>query len=77
MPERSASVLQFADPAMTKTAVVGRVHPDGSITFRGKTYPNIKELPPECQALRPDVQAWAQWRRLYRAIAPRAKALTP
>ena len=76
MPERRASVLQFADPAILETGVVGRVHADGSITFRGTTYPNIKELPAECQALRPDVEAWAQWRRLYRAIAPR-KALTP
>jgi hypothetical protein len=53
-------------------ATVGRVHGDGSITFRGHTYATIKDVPPECQALRADVEAYKQWRRLYRAVAPRS-----
>ena len=49
---------------------VGRVHRDGSITFRGETYPTIKEVPADCLALLPDLETWKEWRRLYRAIDP-------
>lgn len=72
MSERAASVLPFADPSAR--GVVGRVHTDGSITFRGQTYPTIRELPPECLTLRADVETWTQWRRSYRAIAPARRA---
>ena len=30
-----SNVLPFVDPAVKETGVVGRVHRDGSITFRG------------------------------------------
>jgi hypothetical protein len=65
-------VLSFVTPS-DQEATVGRVHRDGSITFRGRTYPTVKDVPPECQALRTDVEAYAQWRRLYRAVAPQSR----
>jgi hypothetical protein len=52
---------------------VGRVHPDGSITFRGQTYRTIKEVPPECKMLRADLASEVQWRKLYRAVDPARK----
>jgi hypothetical protein len=52
---------------------VGRVHPDGSITFRGRRYCTLKDVPPECKALRPDIETHRQWRELYRPIDPRLK----
>jgi len=52
---------------------VGRVHSDGSITYRGRTYATIKDLPADWVALRPDVETWKQWIRLYRAIDPRGR----
>lgn len=70
MAYRGSNILLFADPAAKETGVVGRVHRDGSITFRGTTYATIKEVPQECQAIRPDVETESQWRRLYRAVAP-------
>ena len=63
-------ILPFAATADNEEARVGRVHWDGSITFRGKTYPTIKDVPPELQGLRPDVEAHSQWRKLYRAVMP-------
>lgn len=53
---------------------VGRVHRDGSITYGGKTYPTIKEVPPECQGVRLDVETYTEWKRLYRAIDPRLRS---
>jgi hypothetical protein len=70
MAYRGSNVLLFADPAAKETGVVGRVHRDGSITFRGHRYATIKDVPQECQAIRPDVETESQWRRLYRAVAP-------
>lgn len=52
---------------------VGRVHPDGSITFRGHRYPTLKEVPAACQGLRPDLDTHRQWRSLYAKIDPRGK----
>jgi len=49
---------------------VGRVHKDESISFKGKRYRSMKELPPECAALRADAEAHAQWAALYRAVDP-------
>jgi hypothetical protein len=66
-------ILPFADPAGKEESQVGRVHRDGSITFRGKTYPTIKDLPSQCLGLRPDVETHVQWRKLYRAVAPEAR----
>ncbi|HEX4964830.1 MAG TPA: hypothetical protein VF173_28715 [Thermoanaerobaculia bacterium] len=73
MLHRASKILPFVDPAVKGTAVVGRVHRDGSITFRGKTYATIKDVPQECQAIRPDVETETQWRHLYRAVAPEAR----
>ncbi|MBW8874306.1 MAG: hypothetical protein JF614_05035 [Acidobacteria bacterium] len=68
-----SNILPFVDPAAKETGVVGRVHRDGSITFRGKDYATIKDVPDDCQAIRPDVETEVQWRRLYRAVAPEAR----
>ena len=46
------------------------MHRDGSITFRGETYPTIKHVPPECLALLPDQETFKEWKRIYQAIAP-------
>ena len=66
----SARVLPFAPEPGAADRGVGRVHRDGSITFRGETYPTIKQVPPECRALLPDQETYKQWKRIYRAIAP-------
>jgi hypothetical protein len=49
---------------------VGRLHRDGSITYRGETYPTIKQVPADCLAIRPDQDTLKQWTRLYRAVRP-------
>lgn len=54
-------------------ALVGTVHRDGSITYAGVTYPSIRQVPPECKALRVDVDTYVQWKSLYRAIDPNRK----
>ena len=70
----TARVLTFLPESdRPEPAKVGRVHPDGSITFRGETYATIKDLPSECQALRPDLDTHKQWRRVYRVIDPRQR----
>lgn len=66
-------VLPFGDPALKEDAILGRVHPDGSIFFRGREYRSIREVPPDCLALRPDSATLAQWRRLYAAVDPRKR----
>ncbi len=67
----TARVLPFdARDTRVDSSRVGRVHRDGSITFRGKTYATIKDVPADCQALRPDLETHREWRRLYRAIDP-------
>lgn len=55
-------------------ALVGTVHRDGSITYAGVKYPSIRQVPPECKALRVDVDTYVQWKSLYRAIDPKARA---
>ncbi len=67
----SARVLTF-EPRPAGGGSVGRVHRDGSITFRGETYATIKQVPPECLALLPDQETFREWSRVYRAIAPPA-----
>ena len=52
---------------------VGRVRPDGAIVYQGRTYPTIRDVPADWIALRPDVDTWKQWLRLYRAIDPRRR----
>ena len=66
-------ILPFVTPSTREAGVVGRVHRDGSITFRGHTYATIKDVPPECQVFRADVEAYTQWRHLYRAVAPQSR----
>ena len=64
----SSRILSFADSSARQSGVVGTVHRDGSITFRGRLYPTIRELPVACITLRADVSSTAQWRFLYRAV---------
>lgn len=67
-------ILRFSrKPPEGQPPQVGRLHRDGSITYGGKTYPTIKDVPPECRAVRLDVETYREWKRLYRAIDPRAR----
>ncbi len=68
----SARVLPFDSHMPDAGRSVGRVHRDGSITFRGEHYETIKQVPPECQALLPDQETYSEWKRLYRTVAPSA-----
>ncbi len=68
----SARVLPFDPRPAGDDRSVGRVHRDGSITFRGETYATIKQVPPECLALLPDQETFREWKRIYNAIAPPA-----
>ena len=70
MLRRTPTVVSFAERAQAETRQVGRVHESGAITFRGRTYRTIKEVPPECVVFRVDLETYTQWRRLYRAIKP-------
>jgi hypothetical protein len=63
------TILPFVFDAKARGRSVGRVHEDGSISFKGKRYGSIRELPPECTALRGDVATYARWVKLYRAVA--------
>ena len=69
------------EPGNIRNAVpapsVGRVHDDGSVTFRGIRYRSLKEVPPECRILRADLAAETQWRRLYRAVDPGRRKKKP
>lgn len=65
-----ARILPFGRDAWEGKQRVGRVHRDGSITFRGTTYRTLKEVPAECVALRADLDTYRQWRALYRAVNP-------
>ena len=70
--ERGSRVLPFRTAAGAGSRV-GTVHRDGSITFGGVRYPSIRQVPPGCEALRVDVDTYAQWRNLYRAIDPKLR----
>ena len=66
-----AKILQMVvAPGEESPRQIGRVHRDGSITFRGRTYASLGDLPPECKGLRPDVRTHCEWRALYRQIDP-------
>lgn len=73
MPLTSSRILSFAEHSVRQSRVVGTVHRDGSITFRGRLYRTIRELPDACVTLRADVSSTAQWRALYRAVDPAAR----
>ncbi len=66
-------VLPFVADAAARGKSVGRVHKDGSISFKGRRYASVKELPRECTALRADAEAYAQWVKLYRAVDPKRR----
>jgi hypothetical protein len=66
-------ILPFRAAAAGGAPRVGTVHRDGSITYGGVRYPSIRHVPPGCEALRVDVDTYAQWRSLYRAIDPKAR----
>lgn len=56
------------DPARKPgDGLVGCVHVDGSITFEGRLYATLREVPASCTAFRADLPSTLQWRRLYRA----------
>lgn len=75
---RMGRVLKFAPlGADGRRPRVGRLHRDGSISFDGKRYATLKEVPPECTSLRPDVATHCQWRAIYRAIDPRRRPARP
>lgn len=66
-------ILPFAASRGKEDGLVGRIHRDGSITFRGTRYTTIKDVPSQCLSLRPDVETHVQWRMLYRAVAPESR----
>lgn len=72
-----APVLPFEPSSNAHTGSVGTVHRNGSITFRGKTYRTIRDVPPECVALRADLPSIVQWRALYRAVDPALRSRRP
>ncbi|MFI5120462.1 MAG: hypothetical protein ACHQM4_08620 [Thermoanaerobaculia bacterium] len=69
-PPLAARVLPFGTPSGARTGSVGTVHHDGAITFRGKTYRTIRDVPPECVVFRADLASIVRWRALYRAVDP-------
>ncbi|MFN7941068.1 MAG: hypothetical protein U0X73_05690 [Thermoanaerobaculia bacterium] len=71
----SARILPFGTWS-AESAAVGTVHRDGSITFAGVVYRTIAELPPQCTALRIDVETHVQWKKLYHAISRRTPGTT-
>ena len=70
---RKDTVLPFVADAAARGRSVGRVHEDGSITFKGRTYRSMKDLPPECTALRADTATYARWAKLFRAVDPKRR----
>jgi hypothetical protein len=69
----AARVLPFGTLPDAHTGSVGTVHHDGTITFRGRTYRTIRDVPPECVAFRADLASIVRWRALYRAVDPALK----
>ena len=53
---------------------VGCVHPDGSITWRGRRYVSLRDVLSACRTFRADLPSTVQWRRLYRAVDPALRA---
>lgn len=70
-----AKFLRFEKPSDSGTGAVGTVHRDGAITFRGKTYRTIRDVPSECVAFRADLESTVRWRALYRAIDPALRTI--
>ena len=68
MRPSSTRILPF-DP-YRRPPRVGRVHTDGSISYQGEHYATVRDLPQSCLAFRLDHEAYQQWLRVYRAIAP-------
>jgi len=62
------------DPARKPGAgEVGCVHRDGSITYRGRRYRTLADLPASCVSFRAELGAEVQWRRMYRAVTAKGK----
>ena len=76
-PPVPAHILPFGSASNAHTGSVGTVHRDGAITFRGKTYRTIRDVPPECVAFRADLPSIVQWRVLYRAVDPALRTTRP
>lgn len=69
----SANALAFDPDRKPGGGDVGCVHRDGSITFRGRRYRTLAQLPPECTAFRAELGIQVQWRKIYRAIDPKVR----
>ena len=76
-PPVASRVLPFGRPPDTRSGSVGTVHRDGAITFRGKTYRTIRDVPSECVAFRADLESTVKWRALYRAVDPALRLARP
>ncbi len=76
-PPASTRILPFRCRSASRTGSVGTVHRDGAITFRGRTYRTIRDVPPECVAFRADLASIIQWRSLYRAVDPALRTTRP
>lgn len=73
-PMVPARILPFGCRSDAHVGSVGTVHRDGAITFRGKRYRTIRDVPAECVAFRADLESTVRWRALYRAIDPGLRA---
>ena len=71
---RTTEPLTFDAARKPGDGIVGCVHVDGSITFQGHRYATIRDVPASCTAFRADLPSTLQWRKLYRAVAPRRSA---
>ena len=73
IPPFASGPLTFDPGRRPGGGAVGCVHADGSITYRGRRYRDIREVPDECLAFRADLPSTLQWRRLYNAVDPRRR----
>ncbi|MCM3877923.1 MAG: hypothetical protein NEA02_16075 [Thermoanaerobaculia bacterium] len=63
--------LSFDPDRRPGAGEVGCVHRDGSITYQGKRYRTLADVPASCIAFRADLPATVQWRKMYRAVDPK------
>ena len=71
MVPRGVELLPFKPGRRPGGGIIGCVHVDGSITFQGRHYESIRDVPASCRYFRADLASTLQWRRLYRAVAPK------
>lgn len=68
-----ARTLSFDPGRRPGGGEVGCVHRDGSITYRGRLYRTLRDLPPTCTAFRADLPITVMWRKMYRAVDPKRR----